>query len=208
MYIYKFRITFEEVEDFLHDIEILSNQTFEHLHYFITENFDLHKGELASFFLCDQRWKKKHELTLIDMGEEIIEDELDDDDDDDFKSKNKILPRSTMQDEAISFYIDDPRQKLLYEYDYANPMVFHIELVKTSLSTPGVEYPRTVHMSGKLPENKNINFPIIGEIEGDLTNMLNDNDEDADYVDDLYGDDYDDIDDIADDIIDDDSGII
>ena len=105
------------------------------------------------------------------MGEDIIEDELDDDDDDDFKSKNKILPRSTMQDEAISFYIDDPRQKLLYEYDYANPMVFHIELVKTSLSTPGVEYPRTVHMSGKLPENKNINFPIIGEIEGDLTSM-------------------------------------
>ncbi len=164
MYIYKFRITSDEIEDFIRDIEILSNQTFEQLHYYIVETLEFKQSELASFFICDQKWRRKHEITLIDMGDD---DSFTDDDDEDSSLKHKI-PRTIMQNSVLNQHIDDPHQRISYEYDYTNPFIFNIELIKTTQAMQGIDYPRCTQVVGKLPETKNIVFPIIGEIDGDL----------------------------------------
>lgn len=167
MYIYKFRITSDDVEDFLRDIEILSNQTFEQFHYFIVETLEFKQSELASFFICDQKWRRKHEITLMDMGDD---DSFTNDDDDESPIKHKI-PRTIMQNSVLNQHIDDPHQRISYEYDYTNPLIFNIELIKTTQAMQGIDYPRCTQVVGKLPETKNIVFPIIGEIDGDLESI-------------------------------------
>lgn len=182
MYSYKFRVTTEEVEDFVRDIEILSNQTFEQFHYFIMESLEISQSELASFFICDQKWRKKKEITLIDMGVEDIQEDSDDDDDG-LKVSPKI-PCFVMKDAVLNQFIDDPHQRILYEYNYTNPIVFEMELLRTTQSIQGIEYPRCTQLVGKLPDNKNNIFPIIGEISNDLDIM-------ADFGDDLDESDFD-----------------
>jgi hypothetical protein len=197
MYSYKFRVTTEEVEDFVRDIEILSNQTFEEFHYFILESIEVNQSELASFFICDQKWRKKHEVTLIDMGVEDVQDDVDDEEDKKFSSK---IPCVVMKDAVLNQFIDDPHQKIMFEYNYTNPIVFYIELLKTTQAVQGIEYPRCTQLVGKLPENKNNIFPIIGEI-GDEMDMMADFDEDVEDEDAaIYGDDFD-SDDLPDDMI-------
>lgn len=200
MYSYKFRVTTEEVEDFVRDIEILSNQTFEEFHYFILESIEVSQSELASFFVCDQKWRKKQEVTLIDMGVDDLQDDFDEDEED--KKLSPKIPCSVMKDSVLNQFIDDPHQRIIYEYNYTNPIVFYIELLKTTQAVQGIEYPRCTQLVGKLPENKNNIFPIIGEI-GDEMDMMADFDEDVDDSDlenDIYGSDFD-SDDLPDDML-------
>jgi hypothetical protein len=200
MYSYKFRVTTEEVEDFVRDIEILSNQTFEEFHYFILESIEMSQSELASFFVCDQKWRKKQEVTLIDMGVDDVQDDFDEDEEG--KKMSPKIPCSVMKDSVLNQFIDDPHQRIIYEYNYTNPIVFYIELLKTTQAVQGIEYPRCTQLVGKLPENKNNIFPIIGEI-GDEMDMMADFDDDSDDSDldnDIYGNDID-SDDLPDDML-------
>ena len=124
MYIYKFRITSDDVEDFLRDIEILSNQTFEQFHYFIVETLEFKQSELASFFICDQKWRRKHEITLMDMGD----DDSFTNDDDESPIKHKI-PRTIMQNSVLNQHIVMPNQihGIIELKDVANVGIQHFE---------------------------------------------------------------------------------
>ncbi len=202
MYSYKFRLTTEEVEDFVRDIEILSNQTFEELHYFILETMEVSQSELASFFICDQKWRKKQEVTLIDMGVEDVQNDLDEDEDRLFLSK---IPCFVMKDAVLNQFIDDPHQRILFEYNYTNPIVFNIELLKTTQAVQGIEYPRCTQIVGKLPENKNNVFPIIGEIGDDLDMMTDfiDDPEESDFDNEVYDNDFDNESSVSEDLLND-----
>ncbi|MDD2346622.1 MAG: hypothetical protein PHY85_10840 [Bacteroidales bacterium] len=191
MYSYKFRVTTEEVEDFVRDIEVLSNQTFEQFHYFIMESLEISQSELASFFICDQKWRKKQEITLIDMGVEDVQDDSDEDDDG-LKVSPKI-PCFVMKDAVLNQFMDDPHQKILYEYNYTNPIIFEIELLRTTQSIQRIEYPRCTQLVGKLPDNKNNIFPIIGEISDDLDIMADFGDDldESDFDNEVYDNDFD-----------------
>ena len=50
MYFYKFRVYYDEVEDFVRDIEILSNDNFENFHKILLSSIGLDGQELASNF--------------------------------------------------------------------------------------------------------------------------------------------------------------
>ncbi|MBI9034415.1 MAG: hypothetical protein JEZ03_08095 [Bacteroidales bacterium] len=110
MLIYRFRVLFSEEEDFVRDIDISSNCTFLDLHQFFLETIKFDGKELASFFIADSQWNKNEEITLIDMQ---IGDE----------------PAITMHDTNLSDYINEPHQRLLYEYDFLNIHTFFFELI-------------------------------------------------------------------------------
>ncbi|MEZ5082068.1 MAG: hypothetical protein R2750_01225 [Bacteroidales bacterium] len=69
MHIYKFRMLSGENDDFVRDIEIQASQTFKHFHDIINDCIVMKGNELASFHICDQKWNKNTEITLIDMLE-------------------------------------------------------------------------------------------------------------------------------------------
>jgi len=157
MQAYRFRLLYEEQDDFLRDIEIKPGQTFKDFHDIILESVELEGNELASFFICDPRWNKQLEITLIDMGIKEPDTESDDDDDD-RKPVNVPIPVKIMQDVKIREVIDDPHQRILFEYNFLNPRVFFIELTKIVDADPKKDYPYCVKKEGTLTPSVVPNF--------------------------------------------------
>lgn len=151
MFYYKFRVYFDDVEDFVRDIEILSNDNFEAFHNVLYKSIGLEGNELAAFSMCDSKWNKKNEITLIDMKDDDIQDEPEYEEEDGYATKTH-LPKFIMKDCKLNKMITDPHQHILYEYDFINPKVFYIELMKTAEAKDGVEYPRCTHKAEELPK--------------------------------------------------------
>lgn len=147
MHAYRFRLLAEDQDEFLRDIDILAKQSFEDFHKFLTTLFKLNSAELASFYICDNKWRRLKELTLIDMKQ----DEGPEDEDEDEKPlKKSKLPVFVMNQVRIKDMIDDPHQRLIYEYDFLNPVIFYIELFKI------------------VPGDKNRDYPLCSRSEGEF----------------------------------------
>ncbi len=166
MQAYRFRLLFEEQEDFLRDIEIKPGQTFKDFHDIIIQSSEIEGNELASFFICDPRWNKQREITLIDMGVKLPETDFDEDD---RKPVNVPLPVMIMEDVKIREVIDDPHQRILFEYNFLNPRTFFIELTKIVDADAKKQYPICVKKEGTLTPSVTPNF----------LSFLDDPDEDA-----------------------------
>ncbi|MBR4491071.1 MAG: hypothetical protein IKO98_00265, partial [Bacteroidales bacterium] len=83
MYIYKFRLLYDEIEGFVRDYEIGAKQTFKDFHDIIIQSIKgLNPKELASFYICDRKWNKLKEITLFDMDSDAdtLEQEVDEED--------------------------------------------------------------------------------------------------------------------------------
>ena len=75
MHAYRFRILTDEQEDFVRDVEIMANQTFLDFHNYLVRLLEFNSNELASFSICNSKWYKLCEITLLDMElEEMSED--------------------------------------------------------------------------------------------------------------------------------------
>jgi hypothetical protein len=170
MYTYKFRLFFDEIEDFVRDYELLADQTFRDFHNIIIESIEgLSREELASFYVCDSNWNKTKEIRLIDM----------EDADEEFGSRQ--IPKTTMENAVLSDLIDDPHQLLIYEHDFLNQKTFFIELIKSSESNDELTYPRCTAAVKALP--KPVNIPQKDAF--DFSDLIED-DDDADKEEDFY----------------------
>lgn len=145
MHAYRFRVLAEDQDEFIRDIDILTNQTFEDLHQAFTEMFNLNNDELASFYICDHKWRRLKELTLIDMKHE---EELEDIEDEDLYRTKIRLPVFVMNQVKIKDMIDDPHQRIIYEYDFLNPVILFIEMIKINKAESDQKYPLVVRSEG------------------------------------------------------------
>ncbi len=99
--VYTFRVLLDSDGEAYRDIELSSDSSFKDLHLAIVDSVKFDGNELASFYICDDNWKRKTEIALMEMDdisgivdeeEENFEEEgLDDEelDDDDIKAKGK-----------------------------------------------------------------------------------------------------------------------
>ncbi len=159
MLIYKFKIRFEEQEDFLREIELRADQTFEDFHQAILGNLGLDPGMLASFFICDHRYRKLKEIQLVETGpddhpgEEATDTDNPEDQDkrdgkDNVESEGGSL---LMHESLLKDHIDDPHQRMLFMYDNLNQWTFYIELVKIQRASDAESYPRISKSKGAVP---------------------------------------------------------
>lgn len=184
MYYYKFKVYYDEVEDFVRDIEILANDNFESFHNILMSSIGTDGKELASFYICDTKWNKQKEISLMDMGDDSEKEEPEYEEGDEFSLRSR-LPIFVMKDCLLKDYISDPHQHIMYEYDFLNPKVFYIELQKVLQEEPGVTYPRCTYKNKELP--KAIKPSILPNPDDDF--VLDEEEED-----DGFTDGYDDID--------------
>ncbi|MBC8490281.1 MAG: hypothetical protein H8D45_30055 [Bacteroidetes bacterium] len=140
MHIYKFRLLTDIDDEFIRDIEIQANQTFEDFHNMISKCVNLNGKELASFHICDQKWNKFKEITLIDMQ---IEEGSE-------KESKPIEETFCMKNSLIKDFIEEPHQRLLYEYDFFNMNTFFIELQNVHKQKDNESYPRCTFSKGEL----------------------------------------------------------
>ena len=168
MYYYKFKVFYDEVEDFVRDVDVLANSNFEDFHLFLYQCLGLQGNEFAAFSICDQKWNKQKEITLMDTSEEEEMTETPEYDDEDSFSTKSRLPRFVMKDAILKDFITDPHQHILYEYDFIDPKTFYIEFQKVAQTEHPEEFPRCTYQKGALPvrlTSKNIPQPDVDEAQ-------------------------------------------
>lgn len=144
MAVYKFRIIFEDQEDVVREIEVQGKQSFEEFHRSIQEAIGFDNSKDASFFMSDDYWRQGQEITNAKLAPN-------DDDDDDYRKPKKTPPKA-MSKSRVADFIDDPHQKIVYNFDPVAKWTLLIELVKIQNDDPKTNYPRTVKSTGTAPK--------------------------------------------------------
>ena len=111
--VYKFLVGSEEAANFKLEIVIDSSDTFMRLRNVILEAAGYDKGQIDSFYICDEDWVKEKEVTYVDMGSDSDEDIW--------------LMDETNLDELI----EEEGQKMKFVFDYLNERYFYIVLIDT-----------------------------------------------------------------------------
>ena len=66
--IYQIKFSCDEVDDFRRVYEADSEATFLELHQAILKSAGYPDDQMTSFFMCNDRWEKGQEVTLVEMG--------------------------------------------------------------------------------------------------------------------------------------------
>jgi len=172
MAIYKFRITFEDYDDVVREIDIKSNQTFEDLHKAIHKSTGYNPEKSSSFYVSTDNWLKGDEIAYLPNE----------------RKKDRVV---LMENSKLSGFIEDPHQKFYYIYNFDRPFDFHVELVKIVLDPdPNIEYPFLAKSSGEAPKIFEKNAVSVDDAENsavavgefDFLNELNFVPEDTDEL--------------------------
>jgi hypothetical protein len=130
----KFRLISNEQDDFIRDFEILDDQTFFDFHLAVQENLHFDKSQIASFFVCNEKWEKEQEVTLFELTDE---------------ENASIL---VMDNTHLVDHVSKAGDKLLYVFDVFNERLFFIELVEKTMPDPSASYPKCINERGKAPQ--------------------------------------------------------
>ena len=130
--IFNFRVVSDEVENFRRDIQIDADSTFLDLRNAIFESVNYDKNQMCSFFICDDNWEKRREITLEDMGLDASEDAY-------------LMDETILSDE-----IEDEGARLMLTFDYLNDRSFYIEM-KTSETGRTLSEPLCTSAMGTAP---------------------------------------------------------
>ena len=155
--IFRFLLLSDEVDNFKREIQIDSEATFLDLHNAILKSVGFTDDQMCSFFICDDDWSKKTEITLVDMGTSSDED-------------NYI-----MEDTRLEELLEDEHQKLLFVFDYMTERAFFMELreiipgkdLKDALCTKSEGNPPAQVVSLDEFESKNTSTDIDEDFYGD-----------------------------------------
>jgi hypothetical protein len=157
MLIYRFRITSDEHDDFLMEVDIQPSQTFKELHDCIVESAELLPADRAFIYPTDKKDVRGLEISLKSYKKEVkkYDPELD-------EMVNEIIIPRMMKDARIKNYIEDPHQRLVYLYHGKVDIVLKIELFKIVPSENMKVYPSCNRKQGTLPKLPVV--PVIPEV--------------------------------------------
>ncbi|WP_432710270.1 IS1096 element passenger TnpR family protein [Pedobacter sp.] len=142
MAIYRFRVSFEDFDEVVREIDIKSTQKFEDLHRAIHRSTGYDPEKPSSFYVSTDHWIKGDEIAYLPNQRKI--------------DRGVRL----MENVKLSSLIDDPHQKFYYIYNFDRPFDFHVELIKIILETdPNIEYPYVFKSVGAAPKIFDKNNP-------------------------------------------------
>jgi hypothetical protein len=133
MAVYRFRVSFEDYDDVIREIDIKSNQTFKDLHFAIHQSIAYDPEKSSSFYVSNDHWIKNEEIAYLP------------------NERKKERGVSLMENSKLSSFIDDPHQKFYYIYDFEKPFDFHVELIKILENDPTKTFPVTFKSVGEAP---------------------------------------------------------
>jgi hypothetical protein len=163
MIIYRFRLTSEDHEDFIREVEIQPTQTFLDFHEIILSCADLESCQNAFFYTTDKKYKKHQEISYKQKKKKIrkYDDELDE-----IITEEMVL--HLMKNSKLNAFIEDPHQKMIYEYFGKDFYTFNLELFKIIKSEESVFLPRCVKSVGELPKKVDLTLePVMAPPEGE-----------------------------------------
>jgi hypothetical protein len=135
MKVLRFNITTEDDPEMLRVLDIPANSNFQDLHFAVLAAVDFDTSQLSSFFICNSKWEKKVELTLINMNTD----------------ESELMP--VMKDIKLKDYEHEPGQKLIFEYDFVLMWRFFLEVTKVyDTEEDESEFPKIVESVGESPK--------------------------------------------------------
>lgn len=108
--LFRFLILSDEVDDFKREIKIDSEATFLELQDAILDSVGYTKDQMTSFFICEDDWSKKTEITLMEMD------------------TSSDVDSYVMAETKLEELLEDEHQKLLFVFDYMTERAFFMEL--------------------------------------------------------------------------------
>lgn len=178
MAIYRFKVTFEDYDDVIREIDVLSKHTFLDLHRAIQKSVNYDPEKSSSFYVSNDQWKKGEEIAYLPSE----------------SKSNKGV--ALMETAKLNKFIDDPHQKFYYIYNFERPYDFHVQLIKILKEEEGKDYPAVFKSMGIAPK-------ISGTANTDESGSDKDEKSDFDFLNDMG---YDAEDDNDLDLMDDESG--
>lgn len=130
--LYKFRIVSDEVENFKLEILIDSDDTFMRLRNAIIDAVGYDRNQLDSFFICDDDWTHRTEITQVEMDTDSDEDVW------------------LMEDTQLSELIEEEGQRLTFMFDYMTGRQFYMEM-KEIITNKILHDPLCQRKEGKVP---------------------------------------------------------
>ena len=97
--IYKITFSCDEVEGFRRVFEADSEATFLDLHRAILKSVKYPDDQMTSFYMCNDRWEKEQEVTLVEMGSNFEYDNM------------------VMESTHLSDLLEEQGQRLIYVFD-------------------------------------------------------------------------------------------
>ncbi len=130
--VYQFRIFSDEVDLFERIITIDSEAKFSDLHQAILDSVHYKNDDVTSFFLCDDRWERELEITLLEMALNPEEDTW------------------VMDKTALNELLEDEGQRLMYMFDSINERALYMELEE--IRSGHQDKAKCIEASGEAPE--------------------------------------------------------
>jgi len=161
--VYKFRLLSDESDLFCREIMIDSEAYFLDLHNTILESVDYEKNMITSFFMCDEKWEKELEVTLIEMESSPEYDSW------------------VMGTTRLSEMLDEEGQRLIYVFDNLTERAFYMKLVEI-FPTKRLSQPECVFSRGKAPK-QDMGFEHDKKEKVSTTAIVSEDDS----LDDFYG---------------------
>lgn len=159
--IYKINFSCDEGENFRLSFEADSEASFLELHKAILDAVHYSDDQMTSFFLCNDRWEKGQEVTLVEMDSNFEYDNM------------------TMEDTRLSDLLEEQGQRLIYIFD---PMFERYFFGSLREILPGMmDGVRLVESKGKAPKQLKVEDPLAGITGKDSKGDLG-------FDDDFYGD--------------------
>ena len=146
--IYKITLLNDEVDGFKRVFSCDADATFLDLHKAIIASCKYPDDQMTSFFMCNDRWEREQEVTLVEMESSFEYDNM------------------VMQDTRLSDLLTEPKQKLVYVFDPMFDRYFFGEL--TSImpgSQTGVE---CTEQKGKAPKQLETEDILNSKVANDI----------------------------------------
>lgn len=134
MAIYRFRISFEDYDDVIREIDVLPKQTFLDLHRALHSATGYNPEVPSSFYVSNDHWKKGDEIAYLPNKR---------------KAEQGV---ALMEESRLNRFIDDPHQKFYYVYNFDRPFDFHVQLIKILKEEEGKAYPALFKSIGQVPK--------------------------------------------------------
>lgn len=128
-----YRLSFlsKEVDNFKLEIEAPSTATFLELNDLIISSLKYSKGEMTSFFSCDDEWEPYQEITLVEM---------------DVSSENDSY---VMENTRLEEFLADEGDKMMFVFDILNNRSLYLTLREIKPGT--IAKPKCTKLSGQIP---------------------------------------------------------
>lgn len=145
--IYKITFSCEEGDNLRLSFEADSEATFLDLHKAILAAVRYPDDQMTSFFMCNDRWEKEQEVTLIEMDGNFDYDNM------------------TMEDTRLSDLMEEQGQRLIYIFDPMFERYFFGSL--REIKSGNMDGVKLVEKKGKAPQQLQTEDPLQGIVGKD-----------------------------------------